>query len=303
MKYNKNDLLTSITGFLMACADSVPGVSGGTIAYILGKYDEFLGSIATLTSSSTKQEKINALVFLIKLGIGWIIGIGLATTLITSLVETQIHLLSSMFIGFILLSLPFIYREEKNVIKGKYHHSIFMLLGIILVVGVTIFSNNSINVYDPNNQVMTLLYIFLSGILAITAMVLPGISGSTFMLILGLYVPIITAVKNIFKLNFDQLDIVLTFGLGAVVGIVFVSRLLRYLLKEHRSKIIFFIFGLMFGSLYAIVLGPTSIVDSTTQQNLGLEMLNFSNFNIFAFIIGGIIIVALEQIKLKFKGE
>lgn len=303
MKYKKNDLLTSITGFLMACADSVPGVSGGTIAYILGKYDEFLGSIATLTSSSTKDEKKEALIFLLKLGIGWIIGIGIATTLISSLVETKIHMLSSMFIGFILLSLPFIYREEKDVIKDKYSHSIFMILGIALVVSVTMFSNSNINVYDPNNQLMTLMYIFGAGILSITAMVLPGISGSTFMLILGLYVPIITAVKNLFKFNFEQIDIVVVFGLGAIIGVVFVSRILRYLLKEHRSKIIFFIFGLMIGSLYAIVLGPTSIVDSVTQQNLGLERLNLSNFDFIAFISGGLIIIALEQLKLKFKGE
>ena len=114
-----------IGGFLMALADSVPGVSGGTIAFVLGFYDKFIGSLNTLTSKKTsKDEKKEAVKFLIKLGCGWVLGFLMAVIFITSLFEEYIYEVSSLFVGFIILSIPIIIKEEKNEIKNKYNDEI-----------------------------------------------------------------------------------------------------------------------------------------------------------------------------------
>ena len=98
----------------MALADSVPGVSGGTIAFIMGFYDKFINSLDALVYGD-KSKKIEALKFLIKLGIGWIVGMVLASLVLASLFEKNIYEISSLFLGFIILSIPLIIKEEKRI--------------------------------------------------------------------------------------------------------------------------------------------------------------------------------------------
>ena len=133
--------MLGIGGFLMALADSVPGVSGGSIAFILGFYDEFISSLDALVSGK-KQDKINALKFLIKIGIGWIIGMVLAILVLTSIFEANIYVISSLFLGFIVFSIPIIIRDEFDSIKGKYYNIIFTVIGIAIVVGLATFNSN-----------------------------------------------------------------------------------------------------------------------------------------------------------------
>ena len=100
-------VLNFIRGFCMALADSVPGVSGGTIAFLLGFYDKFIGSLNSLISG-TKEERIDGIKFLIKIGIGWVVGFCMAILFITSVFDSHIYEISSLFIGFILFALPII---------------------------------------------------------------------------------------------------------------------------------------------------------------------------------------------------
>ena len=199
-----NYLINGVRGFCMALADSVPGVSGGTIAFILGFYDQFINSLNNLVFGN-KKEKKEALFFLLKLGIGWVIGMILAILVLTSLFANHIYEVSSVFIGFIIFSLPLIISEEKGVLKGKYKNLLFLILGIVIVSLITYFNpmNGSENVVDITNLSFGLiLYVFVAAMIAISAMVLPGISGSTLLLIFGLYIPITTAIKEFLHLNF-----------------------------------------------------------------------------------------------------
>ena len=104
-------LINGIRGLCMALADSVPGVSGGTIAFILGFYDKFINSLNNLVYGK-KEEKIEAIKFLIKIGIGWIIGFVIAALILANLFETQIYSVSSLFLGFIVFSIPLIIKAE-----------------------------------------------------------------------------------------------------------------------------------------------------------------------------------------------
>lgn len=296
MRNLKDTLYTALTGLLMALADSVPGVSGGTIAYVLGKYDDFIGSIAELGSLKNKNEKKKAIIFLIKLLSGWIIGMLISMLVIANLFRTRTYELVSLFLGFVIISIPFIIKEERIIKDIKLSSIISLLIGFILVISITLFSNNLVDL-NTSNKLLLYLYVFIVGAIAICAMVLPGISGSTFLLIFGLYVIIVTAVKNTLKFNFSQIDIVLVFGIGVIIGLLLFTKLVRYLLNNYRNLIVNFIIGLMFGSIYAIIMGPTSLTDEITKQNLNLDSLNFNNFSILWFIVGMLVIVILEKLK------
>lgn len=289
-------IINFIRGFCMALADSVPGVSGGTIAFILGFYDKFINSLNSLVSTkSNKEEKLESLKFLIKIGIGWAVGMVLAVLFISSVFTTHIYKISSLFLGFIIFSLPLIFREEKAEIVGKYKNIIFAVIGILVVAAITYFNpatsgGTGTNLSLDNLNIGLIAYVFIVGAIAICAMILPGISGSTLLLIFGIYAPIMTAVKSVIKFDFSYLPIVIVFGLGVITGIVSIIRLLRYLLANHRSKVIYTIIGLMIGSLYAVVMGPTTL--EIPEAPMG-----FGEFSILFFLLGGALILGLEQLK------
>ena len=283
----------------MALADSIPGVSGGTIAFILGFYDEFVSSLHNLISGS-KVERINALRFLSKMGIGWATGFILSVIFITAIFEKNIYEISSLFLGFIIASIPLIIKSEKRTLsEGK--NIIFLLIGIVVVFTMTYFnpissSGRSFSIKAENLGLIFGIYIFLSGMIAISAMVLPGISGSTILLIFGLYTPILNAIKGILKLNFEYLPGVVIFGSGILIGVLLTIRSVRYLLRKFRSQTIYCIIGLMIGSIYAVIMGPLSL--EVPQSPMDLE-----SFNIIFFVIGCILVPALEMLKVLLKSK
>ena len=285
-------LVEAFHGFCMALADSVPGVSGGTIAFILGFYDQFIMSLNNIMSKD-KEKRKQAFIFLIKLGIGWVIGMIFAVLILTSLFEKEIYKVSSLFIGFIIFSLPLIISEEKQSLKGKYHNIFFTIIGILIVSLITYFnpissSTNEINIAHMN--IGLALYIFLCAMIAISAMVLPGISGSTLLLIFGLYIPIMSAIKEILHFNFRYLLPIIIFGLGVLTGIILVIRFIKIALEKYRSATIYMILGLMIGSVYAIVMGPTTL-------DVPKDPMSFHTFSFIFFMIGGIIILGLQKTK------
>ena len=290
MKKIKEYIINFINGFCMALADSVPGVSGGTVAFILGFYDKFIISLDDLFRGD-KNKKLEAFIYLFKIGIGWGVGFVLATLFLTSLFENHIYEMSSLFIGFIIFALPLVIKEEIKSLKGKYHNLIFMLLGALLVVLITYLNRESgsgINLDSLN--VGTIIYVFLSGMIAISAMILPGISGSTILLIFGVYIPILTKIKAFLSLDFSVLPILIVFGLGVICGVLFFTKLLRKCLEKKRSATMYAILGMMLASIYSIVMGPTTL-------EIPKELLTFDSFKILYFVLGGIIIFGLEGLK------
>lgn len=291
MKKLKELIMNFIQGFCMALADSVPGVSGGTIAFLLGFYDKFIGSLDDLFRGNLESKK-TALKFLIKLGFGWLIGFGIAATILSNLFNTQIYAMSSLFIGFIIFAIPIVINEEKEILKSNYKNIIFTILGIILVVGITIFTSSNNQGIDITTLNMgTIIYVFIAAAIAISAMVLPGISGSTLLLIFGLYIPIMGAIKEFLHLNFTYFPILVVFGLGIIAGIVFFVRLIRKCLEKYRSQSIYVIIGMMIGSLYSIINGPTTLSEPQAAMTFG-------TFNILFFILGILILVALQCLKI-----
>ena len=281
-----------IRGFCMALADSVPGVSGGTIAFLLGFYDQFIDSIDDLISG-TKEERKAAILFLIKLGIGWVCGFVLAVLILTSVFESHIYAISSLFIGFIIFAIPIVIKEEKECLLAKKAAIPFILVGAAVVSAITYFNPVSGEGSGVNLDHLTLglaIFVFFAGMIAISAMVLPGISGSTILLILGLYLPIITAIKEFLHLHFESFFTVVLFGCGVLVGAVSIVKLIRKALDNFRAQTIYLIIGMMLGSIYAVIMGPTTL--EVPQPAMGIH-----DFSILFFIIGGIVIFGLQKMK------
>lgn len=278
----------------MALADSVPGVSGGTIAFILGFYDDFIGSLNSLISKNSTADKKKSLIFLIKLGIGWIVGMVLSVLILSSIFDAHIYSISSLFTGFIIVAIPLIMKQEKDSLIGKYKNIVFTIIGALIVVLITYFnpsgSNGGLNLSLESLNFGVGIFVFVAGMIAISAMVLPGISGSTLLLIFGLYTGIISSIKEVLSLNFSYLPVLIIFGLGVIVGILSTIKIIKFLLSKYRSAMIYLILGLMLGSIYAVFMGPTTLEVPQPAMNL-------SNFSWIFFIIGGVLIIVLEKSK------
>ncbi|WP_055340160.1 DUF368 domain-containing protein [Paraclostridium sordellii] len=278
----------------MALADSVPGVSGGTIAFILGFYDDFVNSLNALISVN-KTDRLKAFKFLYKIGVGWIVGFLMSAMFITSIFEKNIYEINSLFLGFIIASIPIIVKSEKKNLLENKKGIIFLIIGAIIVFTMTYFnpisgSSNNFVIKLNSLNIGFIVYIFLTGMIAISAMVLPGISGSTILLIFGLYAPILGSIKQVLKLNFEYLPIIIIFICGILVGILISVRIVRYMLKKFRTETMYCIIGLMIGSIYSVIMGPTSL-------EIPKSPISMDTFNIIFFVIGCILVPYLEKIK------
>lgn len=287
-------LINFIRGFLMAVADSVPGVSGGTIAFILGFYDKFINSINDLITGN-KEKKIKAFQFLFKIGLGWIVGIVLSVLFIANVFEENIYFISSLFIGLIIAAIPLIIKEEKDTLKNQYINIIYSLFGIIVVFLITYFNpltsgGEGVKVSIEHLTFTVILLVFLAGMIAISAMVLPGISGSTILLIMGLYAAIITSIKELLSFHLEYFPVVFIFGLGVLFGIFITIRVIKYVLTHYRVQTIYTIIGLMIGSIYAVIMGPLSL-------EVPKSHLTFSSFSTLGFLLGILIIIGLDKLK------
>lgn len=284
-------ILTAIHGFCMALADSVPGVSGGTIAFILGFYDRFLNALHSLFGKDADARK-SAIIYLLKLGLGWIFGMGACVLTLSRLFEAHIYFMSSLFLGLTLVSFPFVLRAEKKSLRGQERYAPFALLGLLLVVLLTLLRANTVGVAIrfAGAPVWMLGYIFLSGAVAITAMVLPGISGSTILLIAGVYLPAIQAIRAFLGFDFSVFPGLCALGLGVIAGVGLSIHAIRAALRKYRSQMVWLILGLMAGSLYAIVMGPAGL-DAPQPP------VSFETFDLPGFALGVAILLGLELLR------
>ena len=242
----------AIKGACMGAADVIPGVSGGTIAFIMGIYDEFVGSIASINAEALKLlfkgeirkfwKHINGN-FLVAL----VAGIGVSVVALAGLMQ---YLLSShpiqtwaFFFGLIIASSIFILR---GISGWKLREGIFLIFGCILGVVICTLS--------PTQTPDALWFIFFSGSIAICAMILPGISGSFILLILGKYEFIMRAISELAAgVDFGKnLVIIGTFLIGACVGILAFSKFLHWLLARWNKETLIVLAGFIIGSLVKV---------------------------------------------------
>ena len=252
MRKLKDYLLVSVKGACMGAADVIPGVSGGTIAFIMGIYDEFVGSIASINAEAVRLlfkgqfkafwKHING-TFLLSL----VAGIGVSVIVLARLMQMLLNNYPiqtwAFFFGLIVASSIFILR---GIPGWRLKEAGFLVGGIILGAVVCTLS--------PTQTPDALWFIFLSGAIAICAMILPGISGSFILLILGKYQYIMSAISGLVSgENFGSNLLILTiFLIGAVCGILAFSKLLHWLLARWNKETLIILAGFIIGSLVKV---------------------------------------------------
>lgn len=249
----------------MGIAEVIPGVSGGTIAFISGIYEDLLHSIKAFDLDLIKLlfkgrfseilTKINA-PFLVNLVIGMTIGIVLGIFTITWLLKHYPEPLWGFFFGLVMSSAILISRHASGWNFSK-------IASLLMGITVAVF----ISVVTPTEGSEHPFYIFICGMIAISAFILPGVSGSFMLLLLGMYTLIIPSLKNI-MVHFDthSIYIIVIFSLGCVVGIVWFSRVLSWLFDHYNNRTFDLLTGFLIGSLYKIWpwRNITSVLDKET---------------------------------------
>ncbi|TXD78390.1 DUF368 domain-containing protein [Algoriphagus ratkowskyi] len=254
-------IFTYLKGMGMGAADIVPGVSGGSIALITGIYEELLQSINSFNGENLKLlfkfefkaffQAVNG-AFLLSLFLGIMTSIFSLSKVITYMMDEHPIPLWSFFCGLILVSAFLILKDIKKWSIGVI---IALIFGIIIAYWITDL--------PPSNSPDALWFTFVAGAIAICAMILPGISGSFILLILGKYEPILNAVS---ERNFVTLAV---FALGCIVGLLSFSRVISWLLKRYYSITIGLLSGFMLGSINK--LWPWKIVTAYRKSSSGEE--------------------------------
>lgn len=251
-------LILYFKGMLMGAADLVPGVSGGTIALITGIYKELLQSINSISLTNLKlwkQEGIKSVwkklngPFLLAIFGGILSSILLLTRILEWLIENHPLVLWSFFFGLLIASIIYLFRAELS----------FSMLNLLYVCFGAVISFMVTQLNGGANQT-SLWYLFLSGFIGISAMILPGLSGAYILVVMGVYQTVLSNVRvaQDLILNFDQTQFINTasilgvFILGILVGIKVFAKFLSWLLNRYPQRSIAFLVGLMIGALHKV---------------------------------------------------
>ncbi|WP_067837595.1 DUF368 domain-containing protein [Amphibacillus sediminis] len=231
-------------GFMMGAIDVVPGVSGGTIALVLGIYDQLILSINGLFSKDWRKH----LSFLIPLGIGIVSAVWLLSGLLEWLFEHHPKPTQFAFLGLILGVLPYLLKRSGASENFRVTHYLMLLIGVVIAGSLAFLHGNEAFVI-VDIHLREYVFLFFAGFLGSTAMILPGISGSLVLLIIGAYGTVINAVS---QLKFDIL-IVVAAGIG--VGIIVMSKIIKYFLTHYAYATYAVVIGLVIGSIFVIFPG------------------------------------------------
>lgn len=295
-------IIITLKGMAMGAADVVPGVSGGTIAFISGIYEELISSINTINPSlfqvvrkegiKSAWNKINGN-FLLSLFLGIFISVLSLAKFLSWLLDNKPVLLWSFFFGLVLASIFFVGKEITRWTLGTV---VILLFGTALAYFITEL--------PASENIDSLPYLFMSGALAICAMILPGISGAFILVLLGSYKTILDAVHE------RDIKIILTVGLGAILGLLSFARLLKWMFSHYKNLTLALLTGFILGSLNKIwpwkkVLktktfgDKTIVVDDINVWPSAFEGNNQLILAIILAIIGFSLIFILERIASK----
>ncbi|QOD61928.1 DUF368 domain-containing protein [Polaribacter haliotis] len=300
----KDYVVIGLKGMAMGAADVVPGVSGGTIAFISGIYEELLGSISNVNLKLFKILKTEGVKaawkqvngsFLLALFIGIFISIISLAKTIKWLLENEPVLLWSFFFGLVLASIIYI---GKQIEKWNVVSILALIVATFLAYYVT-----TLNPLVSENS--SLLFMFLAGAIAICAMILPGISGAFILVLLGAYKPILSAVND------RDLKTVAVVGLGAIIGLLSFSKILKWMFTNYKNITLATLTGFIIGSLNKIWPWKETLTWRTNSHGIEvpLKEQSISPFNfdgdpqllmsIILALIGFVLILLMEKLAVK----
>lgn len=250
-----------IKGMAIGIANAIPGVSGGTIAFVLGIYEKLTYSISSFPTALIKlrlKDLAESLKILIPVCLGVIISIFLFLNIISRLFSSFPIPTKIFFVGLVLGSFPFVTKTVET-----FNLKVFMafFLGAFIMAIFVYFNINTPagkSTYSGDFSVLYGIKLFFCGIAAAIAMVIPGISGSLLLLILGEYENITHFVSNLFS-NYDNVYPLIFLGVGVVIGIFAISKLITVIIQKHRATLFGFVLGILIVSFLSLWPNITSL--------------------------------------------
>jgi len=304
-----SNFIVLIKGMCMGIADIVPGVSGGTIAIITGVYEELLKTINGLDfkilnelkkGNIKKIWKNYNLNFLFFLGFGILSSIIILSHFILIILNDYPVALWSLFLGLISSSIIFLF---KSTTKLNFNSSKFLIPSQIYFLITGLFIALYVQTLSAGNTDINSIYLFFCGMISITAMLLPGVSGAYILVLLGAYETMLITLKEISQLNSDYFMNFISFVLGALLSVKLFSKLLTWSYENHKDNTLFCLIGFMIGSLPTLWPWKYNIDTNLFLNKLYVpeNYLNNSEFRegVLFFILGISIVLILEFISTK----
>lgn len=267
----KNNLLLVIKGFIMGLANIIPGVSGGTLALILGIYEKFINAISHFFQNFKEN-----IYFIIPVAIGMVLAI-LSMSRVIDYSYNHYPIPTTMFfMGLVIGGIPLLASRVKGKKESRKVSSyVILLLTFSIVVAMAcskLVLDEGLKISLYHMDFVGYLLLFIVGGIAAATMVIPGVSGSLVLMLLGYYYPVLAVIKEFTKLKNigDNILILAVFGLGVLIGIVLISKLIEFLFKKYEVKTYFGVLGFVIASVIAIPLSTflTFSIDFTFLQIL-----------------------------------
>ena len=245
----KDNLIKFIKGFILGLANVIPGVSGGTIAVTLGLYEEILSCVSNFFKNIKKN--FNALLPII---LGILVSLITTSKLVTYALTNFKAQTVFLFVGLIFGGISLIMRKTRG--KANIKNMIIFFIMFFIVIGISYLKKGMIVISFNNMMIIDYLLLIIIGFIASSAMVVPGISGSFILMVFGYYDKIIATVSDI--TNFanikSNLCILIPFGVGVLIGIIFMAKLITSLIKKHDTPTYFAILGFVLSSIVILLL-------------------------------------------------
>lgn len=269
----KDKIILILKGFVLGIANIIPGVSGGTLAITLGIYERLIGTISHFFKNVKENIK-----FIIFLGIGILLSLALFSNVIGYCLDNYAFATILFFIGIILGGVPLLFKKVKGTMNVS--NFIIFLVAFSIVIFMTFMSVGEKNVSLDTLSIGKVLLLFISGVVASSSMLLPGISGSFVLMLLGYYYPIVNAIRGLTKFQdlFHNVIILGIAGVGILVGIVIAAKLIEWLLDKHEVPTYYGIIGFVIASIISIFITAISNTVGIYEVIVGIVLLLFGMF-------------------------
>lgn len=268
----KEKLILFIKGVVLGVAFVIPGVSGGTLAVLLGIYEELIEAASNFYKNMVNFKKY--FMYLLPIGLGIIFSVAVFAKLIKFGLDKAPIITILIFLGMIIGGIPALVRNVKGT-KINLKDMTLMLVGLIIVISMLIFHKSNSNVVLTNMSITGYITLLLVGAIAAVTMVVPGISGSFTLMLIGYYEPILKLVNDItsFKNLGPNLILIFIFMLGVFIGIIFISKIIEWCLKHYKRETYYAIIGFVLSSIISVIYEVSKFPFNLTHLIIGIVLL------------------------------
>lgn len=274
MQKQLENLLLIVKGFILGIANIIPGVSGGTLAMTMGIYEDIIKSISSILKTPKKSLKL-----LLYLGIGGVLSILILSKLLNYTLTNYAFATTLFFIGLIVGGFPLLLKKAKgHKVSLGYLLSFLSTTSLVIILRLLQTSENTVSL--NNISLFTMIILLLVGMLAASTMVIPGVSGSFVLMLIGFYKPILNTISNITKFNLlgHNLLILVPFVIGVLLGIVLTAKLIEYLLKKYEIYTYYGIYGFILASILVLILNVYNKATGIPEVVVGILLVLLGTF-------------------------